>query len=111
MQTSYMLKIDKGDFAQTFAWCREAGDNYRQICFQSLGRDASGRSVSDGPKTHDICMMGKDDEERGNCVIGAVKDFISYFHSDKQARAFCNLFDEPLKKTCLDTATSYYRSF
>jgi hypothetical protein len=110
MQTSYMLKINGGDFDMTFRWCRDAGE-FKETCDQSLGRDASGRSVSDGPKTKDICMKGKDFGEIGNCVIGAVKDFISYFHSDKQATAFCNLFDDPVKKICTDTMHSYYQSF
>ena len=111
MQTSYMLKINGGDFSQTYAWCRDAG-KYQETCDQSLGRDASGRSVSDGPKTHDLCMLGSDLVERKNCVIGAVKDFISYFHSDKPAAAFCALFqDASLKTTCTDTAKEYYKSF
>jgi len=111
MQTSYMLKIDNGDWNQTFAWCRQAGASYVDTCLQSLGRDASGRSVSDGPKTKAICDMGANTEEISNCVIGAVKDFISYFHSDTQARSFCNLYGDPVKSTCLSTAASYYQSF
>lgn len=112
MQTSYMLKVNGGNFAKTFQWCREAGQ-YEATCDQSLGRDASGRSVSDGPRTKAICVLGATQEEKGDCVIGAVKDFVSYFHSDKQATAFCNLFteDAAIKNTCLDTMHSYYQSF
>ena len=111
MQTSYMLKIDGGNFSQTFAWCRTAGE-YKDTCFQSLGRDASGRSLSDGPKTSAICMLGANQEEISNCVIGAVKDIISYFHSDTEAKDFCALFtDTALQTTCLDTAHAYYVNF
>jgi hypothetical protein len=110
MQTSYMLKVNSGDFAKTFQWCRDAGQ-YQDTCDQSLGRDASGRSVSDGPRTKKTCMLGGTEREQSNCVIGAVKDFTSYFHSDKQATAFCNLFDDPIKKACLETLHSYYQSF
>jgi hypothetical protein len=111
MQTSYMLKINGGDFAQTFKWCRDAGA-FMATCNQSLGRDASGRSVSDGPKTHAICMMGETKEEITNCVIGAVKDFVSYFHSDRQAKAFCELFvDQEVRSMCSQTVASYYTSF
>jgi hypothetical protein len=38
MQTSYMLKIDGGDFSKTFQWCRDAGQ-YLATCDQSLGRE------------------------------------------------------------------------
>ena len=110
MQTSYMLKINGGDFAKTFEWCRYAGA-YQSTCDQSLGRDASGRTVSDGPKAKAICDLGSTVDEKTNCMIGAVKDFISYFHSDVQANAFCDLFDEPIKTTCIYTTHSYYQSF
>ncbi len=110
MQTSYMLKINGGDFAKTFEWCRDAG-SYVSTCNQSLGRDASGRFSSDINRAHEICMMGADTNEVTNCAIGAVKDIISYFHADSQGKAFCNLFQDPMKQTCLDTANVYYMSF
>src|SRR3712207_8409133 len=40
-----------------------------------------------------FCMMGEDYEARSNCVIGAVKDFISYYDGDEQARELCEPFD------------------
>jgi hypothetical protein len=110
MQTSYMLKINGGDFVKTFAWCRDAGA-YQNTCHQSLGRDASGRNSSDLKSTHDICLLGRDQTEITNCVIGAVKDFISYFHSDAQGITLCKSFDEPIRQTCLDTARVYYIGF
>jgi hypothetical protein len=111
MQTSYMLKINNGDFKQTFAWCRDAGQ-FTATCHQSLGRDASGRSVSVGTATRNICLLGDTEEEITNCVIGAVKDFVSYFHSNKQALEFCDLFeDSDIRYTCGQTVLSYYQSF
>ncbi|MDO8516478.1 MAG: hypothetical protein Q7S28_04455 [bacterium] len=111
MQTSYMLKVNGRNFAQTFAWCVEAG-TYSNTCYESLGRDASGGSISDVAKTRDICLLGPDNDARTHCVIGAVKDFISYYHSDVEANALCNSFsDTMLKDTCLATAADYYKSF
>ena len=112
MQTSYMLKVNGRDFKQTFASCANVEVAYRDTCYQSLGRDASGGTTSDVSATHDICMLGTDIEQQSNCVIGAVKDFISYFHSDVQAKQFCNSFsDSALQKTCLDTGAVYYAQF
>ncbi len=112
MQTSYMLKVNGRDFVQTFKSCSQVEAAYRPTCYQSLGRDASGQSVSNVSSTDAICLMGTDDEGRSNCVIGAVKDFISYFHSDVQAKQFCNSFsDQNLARTCLDTGTAYYSVF
>lgn len=111
MQTSYMLKINGGDFKKTFEWCRDAA-GHESICWQSLGRDASGRSSSDAARTKVACFLGENFEERSNCVIGAVKDFISYFHSDVQAKSFCgSLDDEDLTSVCLAVGETYYRQF
>ncbi|OGG79452.1 hypothetical protein A3A39_04790 [Candidatus Kaiserbacteria bacterium RIFCSPLOWO2_01_FULL_54_13] len=113
MQTSYVLKVNGGNFPDPFAWCRKAEEPHRATCFQSLGRDASGRTSSDAQGSKRICLMGENFFERSNCVIGAVKDFISYFHSDAQAGEFCELFgEEPeLVSTCRSTATTYYAQF
>lgn len=112
MQTSYILKVNGGDFADTFAWCRKAEEPHRATCFQSLGRDASGRSASEPLATKRTCLLGKDYVERSNCVIGAVKDFISYFHGDKEAEVFCaSLEDGQLIETCRSTKVAYYTQF
>ncbi|MCI0542508.1 hypothetical protein L0Y69_01995 [bacterium] len=115
MQTSYMLKVVGYDFAKVFELCDSVGDmgsgTNEIICYQSLGRDASGHSVSDPVRTKASCLLGKTKEQRENCVVGAVKDFISYFHSDTQAKVFCELLPDTLSATCLSTAESYYATF
>ncbi len=111
MQTSYALKVLGGDFSKVFGVCRGADLNYRATCWQSLGRDASGRTSSNAEATKAHCYKGETSEERANCITGAVKDFISYFHSDIEAKQFCEILSEDLKQNCLDTATVYYKSF
>jgi hypothetical protein len=111
MQTSYMLKVSGGDFTPLFSLCRSVDAGYEATCFQSLGRDASGSTVSDLDRTTAICQMGSAEFEVTNCLIGAVKDFISYHHTDSQARALCEKFDGAVRDTCLSTATSYYATF
>lgn len=112
MQTSYILKVNNGDFANTFSWCRKAEEQYRATCFQSLGRDASGRTSSNVAESKRLCLLGGDYFERSNCVIGSVKDFISYFHSDVQAEEFCaSLEDTELISICRSTKVSYYAQF
>ncbi|MDP2637397.1 MAG: hypothetical protein Q8P03_02180 [bacterium] len=108
MQTSYMLKVTFGDFEKVFDLCSQAEQGYRNTCYVSLGRDASGRSLSNVEQTKATCNLGKDFTQRSNCVIGAVKDFISYFHSDIQAKELCASLDgADLQKVCRDTAESY----
>jgi hypothetical protein len=111
MQTSHMLVAAGDDFAKVFAQCGTTEEAYRATCYQSLGRDASGRTVSDAPRTKATCMLGGDAFARENCVIGAVKDFVSYFHSDVQAKVFCASLSPELEKVCSSTAQSYYATF
>jgi hypothetical protein len=111
MQTSYMLKVLNGDFNKVFAECAKADAGYIATCYQSVGRDASGRSVSNAESTKNTCNLGSNFDARSNCIVGAVKDFISYFHSDVQAKQLCNSLSEDLKSVCLSTAESYYKTF
>ena len=55
--------------------------------------------------------QGGDAEARLNCVIGAVKDFISYYNNDTQAKEFCESLDRDLRETCLQTGEDYYETF
>lgn len=112
MQTSYMLTLVDSSFAKVFELCSSVEENYRNTCYQSLGRDASGRSISNVSQTKEWCNLGKDLTQRENCIIGAVKDFISYLHSDTRAKELCMALDEQaLQDTCLSTAESYYKVF
>ena len=111
MQTSFALRTQGGDFGKVFDLCAEAEEDFRATCYQSLGRDASSNGASDLTKTKDTCMIGRDYEARSNCVIGAVKDFISYYHGDEEARELCESFDADLREVCLETAEEYSETF
>lgn len=111
MQTSYMLKITGGDFAKVFGLCEQVEAEYQPTCYQSLGRDASGRSVSNIESTKITCGLGKNFDQQKNCIIGAVKDFISYHHSDIQAKNLCAELTEELKPICMETTGNYYSVF
>ncbi len=110
MQTSYMLKVTAGDFKKVFQLCSTVG-SYSPICYQSLGRDASGRSISNVEQTKATCALGEGYDQKSNCIVGAVKDFISYHHSDVQAKQLCNAIEEDLRAICLSTTESYYKNF
>ncbi|TSC70892.1 MAG: hypothetical protein CEO12_17 [Parcubacteria group bacterium Gr01-1014_46] len=110
MQTSYMLKVTSYDFNKVFELCRNADLGFEATCFQSLGRDASGQSLSNADATWAKCSLGIGFDEQSNCIVGAVKDFISYYHSDNQANVLCAIVSPDLQKICLDTATSYYKT-
>ncbi len=109
MQTSRMLTIVGGDFQKVFGLCREVEEVFRSTCYQSLGRDASGKQISDIAKTRAVCLLGQDEREKSNCIVGAVKDFISYYHSNREARELCETLPAELQSICISTAEDYYR--
>jgi hypothetical protein len=111
MQTSYALETQGNDFSKVFNLCGTVEDDFRPTCYQSLGRDASSQSISEAQQTKSTCMLGEDYEARSNCVVGAVKDFISYYHDDAQAKELCESLDADLRALCLQTGEEYYKNF
>jgi len=112
MQTSYMLKVTNYDFKKVFDLCEGVDPGFAVTCYRSLGRDASGSSVSDIAQTKEKCFNGKDYEQKSECIVGAVKDFISYYYSDVKAKQLCqSLGDDKMEKLCMDTAAEYYAYF
>jgi hypothetical protein len=107
MQTSRALDVLHQDFRKVFRLCGGVKASYRDTCWQSLGRDASGHSVSDVAKTHATCMLGQSERARSNCVVGAVKDFIAYYHGDGQATRLCDSFSGRLAASCHATRKSF----
>ena len=100
MQTSYALGVVQGDFAKVFALCARVGPPFRANCYQSLGRDAATLSRDQVPTTVATCKLGRDHEQRSYCVLGAVLDFVYYYHSDVQAKALCAGVERDLQQGC-----------
>ena len=111
MQSSYMLQQNGYNFAATFGICARADVDFVSTCNQSIGRDASGSSVSDAVQTKTKCDVAPNRQALQDCVTGSVKDFVSYFHSDVQARAYCNQYETTIAEVCNSVTTDYYRVF
>ena len=111
MQTSYALQVESYDFTKVFALCAGTPAPYKTTCYQSLGRDASGQTVSDVNGTREKCMLGSDFEAQINCIMGAARDFTAYYHSDVQAKQLCASLQVSMQATCYQTVKSYYSTF
>ena len=112
MQTSHALTVVKYDYGKVFELCSQVEAPNNVTCYQSLGRDVSGQSSSDQARTIELCMLGSTAVARENCFTGAVKDYISYHHSDKQGLALCAAIPEAaLSTSCNNEAKLYYKSF
>lgn len=102
MQSSYILRQNRLDFKKTFDVCESAGKPYNHKCYQSLGRDASGFTISDISSTKNICLLGKDFDQILGCFIGAAKDFKYYFGDNIKASKLCESSENPsITKDCL----------
>lgn len=112
MQTSHMLSLAGNDYGKVFALCASVAAPFDATCYQSLGRDASGQSASNQATTIERCQLGPSEDARRNCYTGAVKDFMSYYHSDKEAYAMCAAIPEPALATdCRTQGEEYYKIF
>lgn len=113
MQTSYILQHNGYDFAKTFQECAKADSGFTTTCYQSIGRDASGSTNSDVNRTLANCQQAPagDTEAIRNCMFGAERDFVSYFHSDAQARQLCQAFGGEYVEECDADVTRYYSTF
>ncbi|MEK7509119.1 MAG: hypothetical protein AAB605_00215 [Patescibacteria group bacterium] len=100
MQTSYMLKLNGGDFAATFAACRGVEEEYRISCYQSIGRDVSGWTYGDAAEARTLCALGITAEEKSHCLLGVGVDFIQSVGT-REARAFCADSPEGERTPCI----------
>lgn len=111
MQTSHALQLVGYDFKKGFEQCSLAEDEFRNTCYGSLGRDASGSSISDIEQSRANCMLGPDDNAKRHCILGAAADFVSYFHSDQQALELCASLPEQFQSECSASVKNYYSTF
>jgi hypothetical protein len=111
IQTSWALPQVNNDFGKVFVMCSQVSEAFRYICYQSLGRDASGLQGYNTEVTINTCMLGSTLDAKNNCMIGAAKDFVYNYHSDKQATSLCDKLSEDLKTGCQSAVDEYFKSF
>jgi cytochrome c553 len=87
MVTSRILDVVGGDWQQTVDWCRKVEEGWVQTCFQSLGRDASGRTLQDPQKIIRICSLAGDMTDQ--CLYGAARDITSMDAGARRSAGFC----------------------
>ncbi len=88
MQTSAVLFRNGGDIPATIGFCNEAPGEYRGICFSSLGRDISGRTVQDHGESARLCSLAPADAQTW-CHVGVVKNFIDVTAVAADGLAYC----------------------
>lgn len=101
MQTSRMLDMYGYDFKKVAATCNLAPQNIRSICFQSMGRDASGQTLRNPLKTNDICKLAPTDYYR-DCLKGALYVFVDFWGASltSQPQELCKAVESKDKDYC-----------
>ena len=90
MQTSVMLHLNKGNIGDAAKSCERAPAHIRNVCFQSLGRDATSYTARDPQKTVDLCHKARD-PYRPACYFGAAKALVDWTATTDAAFAFCKI--------------------
>lgn len=110
IQSSHALSVVGYDFAAVFDLCLSIEAAFQTICIQSLGRDVSGHTLNDVPRTVELCMLGPDEFAQENCFIGAAKDYVYHFHNDTEGLELCAAIEDPgMSGRCTETIEVFYR--
>jgi mono/diheme cytochrome c family protein len=86
--TARILPKVKYNWTKAAAWCRKSEKNWVRICFQSMGRDASGFTRLDSSRILDICREAGDMARE--CIYAAAKDMAYTDVSPRRAKILCN---------------------
>ena len=85
-----ILKLNGYNFEKAFKTCEtKAEEDFRWLCYQSLGRDVSGSTIRNNEKVKELCLYGNE-EGRTDCYFGAVRDYINEKGEFDTAIALCN---------------------
>lgn len=87
-QGSILLSLVGNDFARAAQTCDGAPERVRDVCYTSLGTNASGATLMDADKSIQLCSPG-DPSWRQWCFVGVVKNFIDVTADPASGIAFC----------------------
>lgn len=103
-QTSRMMQIVGPDFAKIATTCDTIPENYKHLCFMSMGRDSSGYHQQDIQSTQKECARVTNKDNRIKCLTGAEEDLFWDPQGQDTALRFCALLtDHDEKKGCYET--------
>jgi len=96
--TARILPKVNYNWKKTAAWCRKSEKAWVRVCFQSMGRDASGYTRLDPARIITICRKGKD--MAGECIYAAGKDMTYTDFSPRRGKILCNTAPASTRKYC-----------
>lgn len=100
LSSSMILKLNGWNFEQGFKVCDKVEPDFRDLCYQSMGRDVAGSSLRNKEKSKELCLYGTNPQAINNCYFGAVRDFINEKGEFDTALEFCKVIDQDYKMFC-----------
>jgi mono/diheme cytochrome c family protein len=79
-------------------WCRKSDKDFIDICFQSYGRDVSGKAVRDPVLMRRYCARAGSGERE--CLFGAARDMLNNDANDLRARELCSAVKRKHRAYC-----------
>jgi hypothetical protein len=100
MLTSRVLEANGYDWKPTADLCTTVERDWIEICFQSLGRDASGATRQEAGKILKLCRLGG--EWMGECVYGAARDITANDSGTRRSIQLCSRAPIEIRARCFD---------
>ncbi len=99
MATSRILQVNGYDWRKTAQTCATVEVSWRETCFASMGRDASGQTTQDPKRVVEICAnAGRDFWD--DCVYGAARDMAATFSNGERASQLCDRLPADMRGPC-----------
>jgi mono/diheme cytochrome c family protein len=87
MVTSRILELDGYNWRKTASWCRRSEKGWVTTCFESMGRDASGFTQYQPPRTIQVCLQAG--RNAADCIYGAARDYGNNYAGRPEAVRLC----------------------
>ena len=100
----YLIQLARIGPALGFDWeqvsntCRAADQGYVEVCFQSVGREASGKVRHDPQRILAVCRVAGDMERE--CVYGAARDVTYNDAGARRSKVLCDTAPARLRAYC-----------
>lgn len=106
----YYLSLNNYDYKSALEWCKDAGEDFRRICYSGIGSQAVRRNVQNIKFVESICKSG-DNQQKSWCIAGMINYYIGHYGSIEIAEELCSKFDRKNQRTCTDAILLYARMY
>jgi hypothetical protein len=96
--TARILPKVNYNWKKAAVWCRKSEKNWVKVCFQSMGRDASGFTRLDPVRILRICLAAG--EMARECIYAAAEDMAYTDVSPRRAKVLCNTAPAATRSYC-----------